>query len=136
LALARTIPVLCGVMVLLRAGATPLHIPLTPDWPATWYNLPPVRTDRARIVKELNEAGGQHLVFVRFRPQPGFDYDWVYNDADIDRSPIVWARDMDPALNAELMKYYPDRKAWFVEPYEPRPSLSPYQDAAPLGERR
>jgi hypothetical protein len=126
--LARTIPVLCGFMVLLRAGAVPLHIPLTPAWPATWYNLAPVRTERARIIEELNKAGGQHLVFVRYRAPLRYEYDWVYNDADIDRANIVWARDMDPAGNAELMQYYPGRRAWFVEPDEPHPSLRPYQD--------
>jgi hypothetical protein len=34
--LVRTLPLLCGVMVVLRAVAVPLHIPLTPAWPATW----------------------------------------------------------------------------------------------------
>jgi hypothetical protein len=134
--LARTVPVLCGLMVLLRAAAVPLHIPLTPDWPATWYNLPQVQTARARIVNELHAAIGQHLVFVRYRPGVRYEYDWVYNDADIDRSRIVWARDMGPARNAELMQYYPERRAWFVEPDEPRPSLNPDQDPAPTGERR
>ena len=128
--LARTIPVLCGVMVLLRAAAGPLHIPLTPDWPATWYNLPAIRTERARVIEELNAAGGQHLVFVRYRPRVRYDYDWVYNDADIDRANIVWARDMDAARNAELIQYYPGRRAWLVEPDEPRARLSPYRDPA------
>lgn len=128
--LSRTIPVLCGLMVLLRASATAMHIPLTPAWPATWYNLAPVRTDRARIIEELHAATGQHLVFVRYREPLRYEYDWVYNDADIDRSRIVWARDMDSARNAELMQYYPERQAWLVEPDEPRPSVSRYQGSA------
>jgi hypothetical protein len=134
--LARAIPVLCVFMVLLRAAAMPLHFPLTPDWPATWYNLAPVQTARARIVNELRAAAGQHLVFVRYRSPLRYEYDWVYNDADIDRSKIVWARDMDPARNAELMQYYPRRQAWFVEPDEPRPIVSPYPGPAQSGERR
>jgi hypothetical protein len=126
--IARCVPALCAFMLLVRAAAAPLQIPLTPAWPATWYNLPPERTDRGRVIDELRAAGGRHLVFVRYALPSRVEYDWVYNDAAIDQSNIVWARDMDPARNAELMRYYPDRKAWFVEPDQARPTLHPYQD--------
>ena len=36
----------------------------------------------------------------------------MYNQADIDRSRIVWAREMGPARDQELIDYYPDRQVW------------------------
>jgi len=39
----------------------------------------------------------------------------VYNGADIDGHKIVWARDMGPEKNQELLDYYRGRKFWMVE---------------------
>ena len=48
---------------------------------------------------------------------------WIYNDADIDASRIVWARDLGPLRNAKLMAYFHDRRAWTVDPnvHDPTP---------------
>ena len=55
----------------------------------------------------------------------GFEY--VYNNANIDRSPIVWAWDMGQTKNQELLDYYPDRKAWLLQPdFKPPDPLTPY----------
>jgi hypothetical protein len=40
--------------------------------------------------------------------------EWVYNNADIDGSKVVWARDMGPERNEELLRYYKGRRAWVV----------------------
>jgi hypothetical protein len=42
--------------------------------------------------------------------------EWVYNGADIDDAKVVWARDMSPADNLKLARYYGNRKVWLVEP--------------------
>jgi hypothetical protein len=55
--------------------------------------------------------------------------EWVYNAADIDESPIVWARDMGAAQNEELMRYYGRRKAWLVEPDRNPSGVIPYKNA-------
>jgi hypothetical protein len=125
--LTRAVPVICLVMLVLRAGAAPLHLSLAPDWPPTWYNLPPVKTDRARIQAVLDRQSGEHLVIVRYQPQSQSKYDWVYNEADIESAKIVWARDMGRAANRELIDYFNHRHAWLVEPDEAPPKLSPYQ---------
>jgi hypothetical protein len=44
----------------------------------------------------------------------------VYNDADIDASPVVWARAMDAASDAELIRYFGARHVWLLEPDEQR----------------
>jgi hypothetical protein len=56
--------------------------------------------------------GGRHLVIVRYGENHSPHYEWVYNEADIDRAPIVWARDMGEARNREILDYYPERAAW------------------------
>jgi hypothetical protein len=55
------------------------------------------------LEKDLIKQGGQHLVIVHAEVTypPGSEY--VYNRANIDRSPVVWARDMGPAKNQELV---------------------------------
>jgi hypothetical protein len=52
--------------------------------------------------------------------------EWVYNEADIDGSKIVWAREMDAAENAKLMDYFKDRQIWLLEADEQPPKLSLY----------
>jgi hypothetical protein len=53
-------------------------------------------------------------------------FELVYNDADIDNSKVVWARDMGPAQNEELLRYYNDRQAWLLDADEVPPRLRPY----------
>lgn len=59
------------------------------------------------------------LVIVR-RP-PGFapSVEWVYNDADIDASPVVWAREMGPEKDRPLIEYFlkQHRSILLFEPY-------------------
>jgi hypothetical protein len=66
------------------------------------------------------------LVFVHYSPQHVFQDEWVYNDADIDASRVVWARDLGPAENEKLRAYYPDRTAVLLEPDYRVPKLTRY----------
>ena len=94
-----------------------------------WYGRqlmagePPMRP---RTVVEQKLSGGKQLVFVRYSPRHIFQDEWVYNDADIDRARIVWARDLGSAENEKLRQYYPDRAAWLLEPDDAPPKLVPY----------
>ena len=40
---------------------------------------------------------------------------------------IVWARDMGDSGNAELIRYFPQRRVWLAEPDLAPPRLSPYR---------
>ena len=124
--LCRAVPAICLAMLVLRTAAAPLHLPLTPDWPPTWYNSTSVRTDRARILEQLEASPGKHLVIVCYKPHSKGRYDWVYNKSEIDHAKVVWARDMGAARNQELVNYFRDRRIWMVEPDEEPPQLSPY----------
>jgi hypothetical protein len=80
---------------------------------------------RIAIHHQLAQAPGKHLVFVRYWPQHTFQ-EWVHNAADIDSSPIVWARDLGAAENVKLIRYYPDRSVWLLEPDAHPPRLNAY----------
>ena len=127
--LTRAIPVISLFMVALRVGATPLHLPLTPSWPPSWYNSTSVETARARILAELQRSPGDHLIIVHYKSPSKLKYDWVYNEADIENARVVWARDMGRPANKELTDYFSGRRAWLVEPGEDigePPKLSSY----------
>jgi hypothetical protein len=81
---------------------------------------------RPRLIADLEQQGGRHLVVVRYTPEHGVHDEWVYNDADIDGSPVVWARDMGEEKNRELLDYFKDRRVWLLEP-DIDPALKPYQ---------
>jgi hypothetical protein len=70
---------------------------------------------RQKLKDFLLRKKGEHLVIIRYFPGHRVFREWVYNDADIDRSPIVWARDMGADKNAQLLQYFKDRQVWYVE---------------------
>ncbi len=85
---------------------------------------------RIGINVQLARAPGKQLVFVRYWPKHRVT-EWVYNNADIDRQTVVFARDLGTEENETLLRYYPDRTAWLLEPDAAPPKLSPYQGSRP-----
>jgi hypothetical protein len=51
---------------------------------------------------------GQHVIFVRYTGPSPHD-EWVYNPADIDAAPVIWAHDMGEIENDRLRRYYAGR---------------------------
>ncbi len=84
---------------------------------------------RIAVNRRLAEAWGKQLVFVRYWPPHRF-VEWVHNAADMDGARVVWARDLGAEENEKLRRYYPDRRAWLLEPDFRPPRLSPYPGAA------
>ena len=129
--IARAVPVICLLMLVLRAGARPLHLPLPSAWPGggppTWGSPAPANLGRARILAQLRGYPGGQLAIVRYGPHHDILFhEWVYNDADVDRAKVVWARDMGPSQNGELIEYFHDRHVWLVQADETPPRMSPY----------
>ncbi len=122
----RAVPVICVVMFVLRAGAGPLHIPLARHYIPAWYQAGPKSFGRAEMLSRLEQLSGHQLVIVRYAPGRNPFEEWVYNEADIDKAKVVWARDMSPAENEELIHYFKDRKVWLLEADEKPPRLAPY----------
>jgi len=77
--------------------------------------LASIGPQRARILTRLEALPDRQLVMVRYQPQHDPLQEWVYNGADIDGSKVVWARDMGPEQNEELLRDYKDRRVWVVE---------------------
>jgi hypothetical protein len=119
ISLVRAVALVCCAMIVLRVTAVIAHIQIEQPWP---------RGDlaRANILHTLELSPGQHLVLVRYSKSHKYDHEWVYNAADIDRSKVVWARNMDEQGNRELLRYFQGRRVWLVEPDEFPPRLSPY----------
>lgn len=115
-----------GVHVADGSGAAAALRPFE-TWDAINHDGPERRT---LVNNELAQSLGRQLVFVRYWPGHIFQDEWVYNDADIDRAAIVWARDLG-SENEKLRQYYPDRRAWLLEPDARPPKLSPYQPEPP-----
>jgi hypothetical protein len=80
--------------------------------------------DRERILAELKTDGGRHLVIVRYGSDHSPFNEWVYNAADIDAAPVIWAREM--ADNRALLDYFHNRQAWLLEADATPPRLVPY----------
>lgn len=133
-ALARALPVACVVILALQIAAGPA--PANQSSELGWRWPRPGCTGRAEILRRLTQAGGKHLIFVRYSSvyhDPGTE--WVYNDADLDAAPVVWARELDAPDNQNLVRYFHGRQAWLVEPdrvpdCQTTPELIPYDDAA------
>jgi hypothetical protein len=124
----------CFLLVGVRVFAEPLHLspPKFPisGWLWQWYGPGHYGEERARVEAELKRFEGKQLAIVRYSPDHyGFD-EWVYNDADIDRSKVIWAREMDAANDSDLIRYYKDRKVWLVEPDTRPVRLSAYPAVA------
>lgn len=114
--IARAVPAVCVLLLVMRIGAPIFHLRPNPSWSRTWCSEDEQNLDRARVLEQLENAPGKQLVIVRYRPGHNFIMDeWVYNNADIDNSKVIWARDMGPQ-NAELVQYFKDRHVWLAQP--------------------
>ncbi|MGB2602887.1 MAG: hypothetical protein WBC78_04795 [Candidatus Sulfotelmatobacter sp.] len=118
--LARSLPLVCLGMIFLRVAAVVAHAPLEPRWPRGNLDLP-------KVIAQLRQIPGQHLVIVRYGPNHDVDRDWIYNEPDIDRAAVVWARDMGDQQNQVLLRYFNGRHAWLMQGDDTPPRLEPYR---------
>ena len=122
--LRRALPVAClGILIYGLAWPNrPRESPF-PDW----------HLHRARVLEDLEEQGGQHLIIVRYRRVSPRHYpheEWVYNRADIDSASVVWAREMSRPKNRRLLEYFDNRTHWLLEADVEEPRLQPYPPLA------
>jgi len=120
--LTQTIPLLLFGTLILRVGTAMMHPDVQRNWPRG--NL-----QRAAILNHLENTPGKHLIVVDYGPRHDPKLEWIYNAADIDSSPVIWARDMGDHDNQELLQYFSNRKVWRLQADETPPRLSPYLPA-------
>ena len=113
----------CSLLAIgaMKEFAPELRVPL-----AYWENgHEPHRDARADVETYLNDWPGQQLVIVRYAPWHDPAQEWVYNRADIDRSKIVWAREL--SNNSDLLKYFANRTKWLLKADEYPQKVVPYR---------
>lgn len=124
--LVRAMVTACVLMVPLEIHIMATYRPVPGSWQETGEK-------KDAVAKKLTALAGPQLVLVRYKTGHDSLAEWVYNGADIDRQKIVWARDMGPNANQELLRYYKDRRVWLLEADELPPRLSEYLDSGPVG---
>jgi hypothetical protein len=121
---------LCIALGVVRIFAGPLgfrvHEAPATSWAGMWFGPDHYGEERARIEASLEALPGEQLVLVRDSVKRDTLDQWVYNQADIDGSKVVWAWEMDATNNQELMRYYPHRQAWLIDMGTKPATVSPY----------
>jgi hypothetical protein len=95
-------------------GVHATESPLT-AWDS-WNGINGPGSARTAVASELAAIPGDLLVFVRYWPSHIFQDEWVWNDADIDRSRIIFARDLGDSENLQLVHNYQGRTVLLLEP--------------------
>ena len=81
---------------------------------------------RKPVEDQLKALPGEHLVLVRYSKQHNSGEEYVYNEADIDHSKTVWAREIPGMDLAPLLDYFRNRDVWVYEPDEDDSTVRPY----------
>ncbi|MBZ5607459.1 MAG: hypothetical protein LAP38_04315 [Acidobacteriia bacterium] len=125
--LAIAAPAIVLLILAVRIGLEKSHLPFTQRVNyESWCCVKPGNPNKARILAMLEQNGGRHLVLVRPKTDPDNVFQWIYNAADIDASPVVWARDMGGQENQALLKYFHDRQVWLLDPNVEPPQIAPF----------
>ena len=66
---------------------------------------------------------------MRYEPDHNIHDEWVFNGAEIDSAKVLWARELNAAQNAALVRYFHDRTIWLVDPDIDNTDLQPYTAA-------
>jgi hypothetical protein len=127
--LVRVIPATIFVMGVIPVTAAAFGIPLS-YWPLQWYGGNPDVVQPASLTAPITKSHRKVLIFVRYGPAHDMGDEWVYNAPDIDNAPIVWAREIDPASDAALIREMSNRSVWLFEPDKHPWNLRPYSPSA------
>ena len=110
-------PAIMLLILAVRIGLEKFHLPFTQAVNfESWCCVEPGNQNKARILAMLQKTGSKHLVLVKPKNNPNDFLQWIYNAADIDASPVVWARDMGAREDQSLVDYFRGRDVWLVDP--------------------
>ncbi len=85
-----------------------------------------VADQRAAMVYELESLPGNDLVLVKYQPNHNVHFEWVFNEANLERSSVIWARWGSAEMNDNVLKSYAGRKNWLLEfDQDGKPLLGP-----------
>ena len=106
------VPLFCVLVVVQTATKSPSTPPDSSANFFSWCCTEVRMKDREPLVRQLQAIPGNHLVIVAYELGNYDTSEWVYNEPDIDSTRIVFAQDMGPDKNQELIHYYPRRRVW------------------------
>lgn len=92
----------------------------------TWFRPGLYGRERANFESRFEKMPGGQLAIVRYGAQHNTLNERVYNDPDTDNAKVVWATEMSPEDNLELIRCHANRKCWLAEPGTIPARLSPY----------
>jgi hypothetical protein len=104
----------------------PVHVAML--WArSTPLDDPEDGSERARILAQATSLPGRHLILIRYGPDHEIlAPEWVYNEAEVDRAKVVWARDMGTTANQEVIQYFKGYRVWLINADDASPRLLPY----------
>ena len=83
---------------------------------------------RARLEETVRQHAGRHLIIVRYSGGLRPIEEWVYNGADLEEAPVIWAHDQGPVENRRLAAYFHDRVVWLFQPNIDADWIGPYRE--------
>jgi hypothetical protein len=109
-------------ILMITALVTSLYVSIKKDTSSSW------QIQRAQLLEQLKHEDGEHLhlIVVSYGPRHSFHNEWVYNEADIDHSKVVFARAMNSTQNCKLVEYFKSRRIWSLDADQSIPKLEPY----------
>jgi hypothetical protein len=119
--LARSLPLVCALGLLIPMAGR-LVQPILPSSASAikrfWTTEFPDPWPREKLLADLLKNGsGNHLILVRYNcAEHIVDDEWVFNRADLEHARVVWARELDPASDRELIRHFAGRQIWLAEP--------------------
>jgi len=118
-----------AVMALFRSVAPSLGVNVYREYTLPWYSYGlHANFHRLKIEERLTGMQGKHLVLVSYGPEHNTAQEWVYNRADIDGAPVVWARHVaDPSRLIALLQYFRERRVWIIYPDSNPGQLTDYR---------
>ncbi len=120
----------CGLLFLVYTLLAVFHLHVDGESPFNWSSYENRLQARAVAERFLEQQPGKQLAIVRYGPEHDVLYEWVWNLAEIDHEKVIWARELKPAWNVQLIRHYPDRRVWLIEP-DATPSAEPGAAAMP-----
>ena len=127
----RSVPFFCLLLAALLTGMDSLGWSANVTRPSsgalTWCTLTSSDKARAAMLEKLRQYPGRQLVFVRHdQASDNAPFEQVYNRADLDSAKVIWADDMGPAENEDLIRYFKGCHPWLLYPDSNTPKLVPY----------
>ena len=83
------------------------------------------------MLRDLERSQERHLVIVSYGAKHSPHNEWVYNRADIDAAKVVFAREIGPQVDKELLEYFKDRRVWLLKAEQLPRRLTPYAVGQP-----